>query len=147
MAIRRFSHIGICVSELERSLKFYRDALGFHEVGRLDVVGEAPETLLHLQDVDLEAVFLERDGVRIELLHFRWPAHRGTGEPRPMNALGLTHLSLRVDDLAIAIAALEAAGARVLHATRTWNEELASGAVFAVDPDGTRIELIASSTF
>jgi catechol 2,3-dioxygenase-like lactoylglutathione lyase family enzyme len=147
MPITRFSHVGICVSELERSLAFYRDALGFREVGRLDVVGEAPETLLHLQDVDLEAVFLERDGVRIELLHYRWPAHRGNGEPRPMNALGLTHLSLRVDDLAATIAALEAAGARVLHATRTWNAELASGAVFAVDPDGTRIELIESSTF
>ena len=145
-AIRRFSHIGICVSDLERSLVFYRDALGFQEVGRLDVVGEAPETLLALQDVDLEAVFLERDGVRIELLHYRWPAHRGSGDPRPMNALGLTHLSLRVDDLTAAIAALERTGTRVLHATRTWNAELASGAVFAVDPDGARIELIQSST-
>ena len=144
-AILRFSHVGICVADLERSLAFYRDALGFREVSRLDVAGEAPETLLQLQDVDLEAVFLERDGVRIELLHYRSPAHRGSGDPRPMNALGLTHLSLRVGDLAAAIAALERAGARVLHATRTWNEELASGAVFAVDPDGTRIELIASS--
>jgi catechol 2,3-dioxygenase-like lactoylglutathione lyase family enzyme len=125
---------------------FYRDGLGFSEVHRLDVTGEAPETLLGLQDVDLDAVFLERDGVRIELLHFRWPAHRGSGEPRPMNALGLTHLSLRVDDLAAAIAAVEGVGARVLHATRTWNAELASGAVFAVDPDGTRIELIVSSS-
>lgn len=147
MSIRRFSHVGICVADLDRSLAFYRDALGFTEVGRLDVAGDAPETLLALADVDLEAIFLERDGVRIELLHYRSPAHRGTGDPRPMNALGLTHLSLRVDDLAAAITALEAAGARVLHTTRTWNPELASGAVFALDPDGTRIELIASSTF
>jgi len=70
-SIQRFSHVGICVSDLERSLAFYRDALGFREVGRLDVTGEAPETLLGLRDVDLEAVFLERDGVRIELLHYR----------------------------------------------------------------------------
>ncbi len=147
MSITRFSHVGICVSDLERSVAFYRDALGFREVRRLDVSGEAPETLLHLEDIDLETVFLERDGVRIELLHFRWPTHRGNGDPRPMNALGLTHLSLRVDDLAAAIAALEGVGARILHATRTWNAELASGAVFAIDPDGTRIELIASSTF
>jgi catechol 2,3-dioxygenase-like lactoylglutathione lyase family enzyme len=146
-AILRFSHVGICVSDLDRSLAFYRDALGFREVRRLDVAGEAPETLLGLQDVDLEAVFLERDGVRIELLHYRSPSHRGSGEPRPMNALGLTHLSLLVTDLAAAIAALESAGARVLYATRTGNAELAGGAVFAVDPDGTRIELIASGTF
>ncbi|HVH18940.1 MAG TPA: VOC family protein [Myxococcota bacterium] len=143
--ITRFSHVGICVSELERSLAFYRDALGFREVGRLDVVGEAPETLLRLQDVDLEAVFLERDGVRIELLHYRWPAHRGNGEPRPMNALGLTHLSLRVDDLGAVVDSLESAGARVLRATRVRNDALASDAIFVTDPDGTRIELVSSS--
>lgn len=147
MTIRRFSHVGICVSELERSLAFYRDALGFREVHRFDVAGDAPETLLGLRDVDLEAVFLERDGVRIELLSYRSPPHRGSGEPRPMNALGLTHLSLRVDDLADTIIALERAGARILHGTRTWNGERASGAVFAVDPDGTRIELIQSEAF
>lgn len=147
MAIRRFSHVGICVSELERSLAFYRDALGFREAHRFEVAGEAPATLLGLPDVEVEAVFLERDGVRIELLCYRAPTCCGDGAPRPMHALGLTHLSLRVDDLAGTITALEQAGARVLHETRTWNSDRASGAVFAVDPDGTRIELIQSSTF
>jgi catechol 2,3-dioxygenase-like lactoylglutathione lyase family enzyme len=137
MSIERFSHVGICVADLDRSLAFYRDALGFAEVGRLDASGEATETLLGVQDVDLRVVFLARDGVRIELLHYASPGHRGAGEPRPMNALGLTHLSLRVDDLDATVAALEQLGARVLRATRTPN------AVFVSDPDGTRIELVA----
>jgi catechol 2,3-dioxygenase-like lactoylglutathione lyase family enzyme len=144
VAIRAFSHVGVCVSDLDRSLAFYCDGLGFREVGRLDVTGEATETLLQLEAVDLCAVFLERDGVRVELLAYRSPPHRGTGEPRPMNALGLTHLSLRVDDLGAAIDALERAGGRVLRATRIRNDELASEAVFVTDPDGTRIELVAS---
>jgi catechol 2,3-dioxygenase-like lactoylglutathione lyase family enzyme len=142
MGIRRFSHVGICVSDLERALAFYRDGLGFREVGRLDAAGDATETLLQLEDVDLCAAFLERDGVRLELLHYRWPAHRGSGEPRRMNALGLTHLSLRVDDLDAVAAKLEAAGARVLRGTRVRNDELASAAIFVTDPDGTRIELV-----
>jgi catechol 2,3-dioxygenase-like lactoylglutathione lyase family enzyme len=145
MAIRRFSHVGVCVSDLDRSLAFYRDGLGFREVGRLDVAGDATETLLQVEDVDLCAVFLERDGVRLELLYYRSPAHRGAGEPRPMNALGLTHLSLRVDDLGALVDSLESAGARVLRATRVRNEELASDAIFVTDPDGTRIELVSSS--
>ena len=62
---------------------------------------------------------------------------RGSGEPRPMNALGLTHLSLRVGDLDATLAALEGLGAKVLRATRTPQ------AVFVSDPDGTRIELVA----
>lgn len=145
MPIRRFSHVGLCVSDLDRSLAFYRDGLGFREVGRLESSGDATDTLLHLEDVDLSAVFLERDGLRLELLHYRWPAHRGAGEPRPMNALGLTHLSLRVDDLGTAIEALQKTGARILHATRVANEELASAAIFVTDPDGTRIELVQSA--
>jgi glyoxylase I family protein len=145
MGIRRFSHVGVCVSDLDRSLAFYRDGLGFREVGRLDVAGDATETLLQVEDVDLCAVFLERDGVRLELLYYRSPAHRGAGEPRPMNALGLTHLSLRVDDLGALVDSLESAGARVLRATRVRNEELASDAIFVTDPDGTRIELVSSS--
>lgn len=137
MPIRNFSHVGLCVSDLDRSLAFYRDGLGFTEAGRLDVTGEAAETLLQIHDVDLCAVFLERDGLRIELLHYRHPSHRGSGEPRPMNALGLTHLSLRVDDLGATLATLEKNGARVLRASRT------DRAVFVVDPDGIRIELVA----
>jgi catechol 2,3-dioxygenase-like lactoylglutathione lyase family enzyme len=144
MTVRRFSHVGICVSELGRSLAFYRDALGFREVKRLDAAGEATETLLGLHDVDLRVVFLERDGLRLELLHYDAPGHRGSGEPRPMNALGLTHLSFAVDDLDAVATALERAGARVLRATRVHNEELASAALFVTDPDGTRIELVQS---
>jgi catechol 2,3-dioxygenase-like lactoylglutathione lyase family enzyme len=142
MAIERFSHVGICVSDLERSMAFYRDGLGFREVARLDVSGEAAETLLGIHDVDLRAVYLERDGTRIELLHYVAPGHRGTGEPRPMNALGLTHLSLRVADLDAAIAALETRGGRVLKASRVVNEELGSACAFVTDPDGTRVELL-----
>jgi catechol 2,3-dioxygenase-like lactoylglutathione lyase family enzyme len=142
MGIRRFSHLGICVSDLERSLAFYRDGLGFRERKRLDVSGEASETLLAVPDLDLRALFLERDGVCVELLHYASPGHRGGGEPRPMNALGLTHLSLAVDDLDAATEALERAGARVLRATRVYNPELGARAVFVTDPDGTRIELV-----
>jgi catechol 2,3-dioxygenase-like lactoylglutathione lyase family enzyme len=146
MGIRRFSHVGVCVSDLDRSLAFYRDGLGFIAVGRLEAAGDATETLLQLEDVDLSAVFLERDGVRVELLHYRSPAHRGTGEPRPMNALGLTHLSLRVDDLGAIVEKLESAGARVLRATRVRNDAFAADAIFVTDPDGTRIELVQSGS-
>jgi catechol 2,3-dioxygenase-like lactoylglutathione lyase family enzyme len=144
MTIRRFSHVGVCVSDLDRSLAFYRDGLGFRERKRLEISGEVTDTLLGLREVGLQAIFLERDGVRLELLHYASPGHRGAGEPRPMNALGLTHLSLTVDDLDAAIGALERAGARVLRATRVRNPELGARAIFVTDPDGTRIELIES---
>ena len=142
MALAGFSHVGVCVSDLERSLAFYRDTLGFREVRRLDVSGDETETLLGLQDVDLQAVFLELDGITLELLHYVSPGVRGAGEPRPMNALGLTHLSLRVPDLEAALQKLDSAGVRILRTTRVQNPDLGAEAVFVADPDGTRVELV-----
>jgi glyoxylase I family protein len=137
----RLTHLGICVSDLARSIAFYRGALGFHEVGRLEVGDDATARILEVEAPRLELVYLERDGWRIELLHYATPGHVGTGERRSMNALGLTHLSFAVDDLDEVAGAIRQHGGRVLDQTRSV---FASGnhGLFALDPDGTRIELI-----
>jgi glyoxylase I family protein len=142
MSVQMLTHIGICVSDLGRARSFYTDVLGFEEVGRLLTSGEEVDALLGLPDADVEAVYLERDGVRLELLHFRSPGHQGDAQPRPMNLLGLTHLSLRVADLDATCAAVEAAGGRILRETRHGYPDRGSRFVMTTDPDGTRLELI-----
>jgi lactoylglutathione lyase len=152
MASLRVSHLGLCVADLERSLRFWRDGLGFRERSSLDVAGAAAETLLGLGDVKLRAVYLERDGLRLELLHFLSPGHRGEATPgpmnelgltpRPMNELGLTHLSVRVDDLDAALARLAGCGGRVLAGTRVAIPAARTRAAFVLAPDGTRVELV-----
>jgi len=59
-----------------------------------------------------------------------------------MNALGLSHLSLRVDDLGALLTGLRDAGVRVLEQTRIADPGHGMAAAFVVDPDGTRIELV-----
>jgi hypothetical protein len=100
----------------------------------LHLVGEPSASLLDLPEVELDATYLERDGFRLELLQYPSPGHSGSTEPRPMNALRLTHLSFRVDDLAAAAAQLVALGARELPGTRVGNPKLGAGAVFLVCP-------------
>ena len=138
----RMSHIGICVSDWKRSLRFYQDVLGFRYVHELEVKGEPSDTLLQLKGVDLRVVYLEREGVRIELLHFASPGHTGDATPRDLNRLGLTHLSLRVDDLDAMLAELREAGVNVLSHTQIEIPEAEARAVFITDPDGTLIELV-----
>jgi len=142
MAVQRLSHLGLCVSDLERSVRFYHDVLGFAERSRLEMAGTPAERLLAIPGVKLRAVYLERDGTRLELLHYDAPGAVGAPEPRPMNALGFTHLSLRVEDLAGLAPRIEAAGGKLLDATRVEIPEARTVAVFATDPDGTRLELI-----
>jgi catechol 2,3-dioxygenase-like lactoylglutathione lyase family enzyme len=139
VTIRRVSHLGVCVAELGPALAFWRDGLGFREAGHLDVTGETPARLLGLAAVVLHAVYLERDGLRVELLHYERPGHLGASEPRPVNQRGFSHLSVAVDDLDATLAHLHAHGARVLEETRI---ERPARAVFVTDPDGTRVELV-----
>jgi catechol 2,3-dioxygenase-like lactoylglutathione lyase family enzyme len=142
MAVQRLTHVGICVSDLERSLPFYRDALGFRELGTLDVTGEEASRLLAIADVKLRAVYLERDDTRIELLCYGNPGAPVAGQPVAMDHPGFTHLSFRVDDLESATAAIASCGGRVLGETRIDNPRFGAKAIFATDPDGTRIELV-----
>ena len=51
MARLRVSHIGICVSDWRRSLRFYNDVLGFRYLHELEVSGEHASRLLQLDDV------------------------------------------------------------------------------------------------
>jgi catechol 2,3-dioxygenase-like lactoylglutathione lyase family enzyme len=142
----RLSHIGICVSDLDASIRFYAEGLGFSERHRLLVTGAEAEQLLELEKLELEAVYLERDGTRIELLHYRSPGHVGEPVPRPINRLGLTHLSMRVSDLDAAIRNLVSLGATLIEGTQMYNPAYEAGAVFLADPDGVRIELVQSPT-
>jgi catechol 2,3-dioxygenase-like lactoylglutathione lyase family enzyme len=137
-----FSHMGICVSDLERSVRFYCDALGFELTGS-HTVGDEFGKLMELDDVVLQSRFVCRDGVSLELLHFESPGHRGEPVRRPMNQLGLTHLSVRVDDVDAVSRTIEAHGGTVIAGTRTT---FGSGPkldfVYCTDPDGVRIELM-----
>jgi catechol 2,3-dioxygenase-like lactoylglutathione lyase family enzyme len=140
--IQRLSHFGLCVADLERSLRFYCEGLGFQQAGALDVAGEPSATLLELPGVALRARWLERDGFRLELLHYPAPGATGDGRARAMNERGYTHLSFRVADLDAATAHLEALGGRRLAHTRIDNPQLGMRALFVLDPDGARLELI-----
>jgi catechol 2,3-dioxygenase-like lactoylglutathione lyase family enzyme len=140
--LRRLTHIGICVSDLDRSLRFYRDLLGFALEHELEVQGEPSDTLLRLRGVELRAVYLTRDGVRIELLRFASPPAPSAVRARVMNEQGLTHLSFRVDDLDATIGALRAASVRVLDETIIRIPDFQAAACMIADPDGQLIELV-----
>ncbi len=142
MTIKYMMHVGVCVSDLNRSIRFYRDGLGFEEAGGLEISGEPTATLVDIPDLELRAVYLDRDGLRIELLHYPSPGCIGVAEARPMNQLGLTHMAVRVENLDDAIAKLAALGGTALEQTRIRDPKYDAEIIYLTDPDGTRLELI-----
>jgi catechol 2,3-dioxygenase-like lactoylglutathione lyase family enzyme len=139
--VLRLTHIGIGVADMERAVAFYRDALGFAWEHELRMEGGPTDTLLRLRGSKLHAVYLTRDGVRIELLHFASPPAPPRHE-RVLTEPGLTHLSLRVASMDEATALVRRHGGDVLDDTMLRFPEAETFACFVRDPDGQLIELI-----
>jgi catechol 2,3-dioxygenase-like lactoylglutathione lyase family enzyme len=138
-----FSHFGICVSDLERSLRFYCDGLGF-EKAESHTIGSEFAALMDLPDVSVTSQFIRREQTAIELLAFTEPEPVGSRDRRPVQQLGLTHLSFRVRDVEAVAAQLVELGGAVVDSSRT---EIDFGGtplhfVYCTDPDGVRVELM-----
>ncbi len=135
------SHVGVCVSDVERSTRFYCEALGFEAAEAFDV-GDEFGRLMELDSVQLHSQFLRRDGQAIELLAFSAPEPGGSKERRPMTQFGLTHLCFRVDDVEAVAAAVAEHGGTVHEHTRTTLADGVLDFVYCSDPDGVRLELM-----
>jgi len=138
-----FSHFGVCVSDLDRSLRFYCDALGF-EKAESHVIGQEFARLMDLPNVAVTSQFIRKGATAIELLAFTEPAPFGNGERRAVNQLGLTHLSFRVGDVEATAAKVVEMGGAIVEASRTTIDFGGTPLqfVYCTDPDGVRIELM-----
>jgi glyoxylase I family protein len=136
-------HVGICVTDLDRSLRFWCDGLGFETTMVPPVGSEWAEALEIGGEVKFTAHFIKKDGFEFELLAYESPGVHGQPSAS-RNQVGFTHLALYVDDLDATIARLVDCGGTVIQSTRTKmgqgpeSIELA----FVADPDGVRIELM-----
>ena len=136
------SHVGLCVSDLDRSLRFYTEGLGFEVADGFDI-GDSLAPLAEVPaPVECRAQFITHGSLTIELLGWRQPAAEGEASTS-RRQVGFTHLSVNVDDLAAVEARLVGLGARALEDTRTHLdlEGARVDIVFLADPDGVRIEL------
>jgi len=149
MSSTSFSHVGLCVSNLEKSLKFYCEGLGFEQGVSYDFGNEFKRALEVKGDGDVSvtSMFISKDGFNIEFLHYAKPGFHG--EPsQSRNQLGLTHISLHVDDVDATGEKLGKLGGTRLEDTMTAipnsdGPSLKLG--FFTDPDGTRIELMENA--
>jgi catechol 2,3-dioxygenase-like lactoylglutathione lyase family enzyme len=121
-------HIGLNVTDLDRSVAFYQAVFGF------DVMAEGRENDRHF-------AFLGRDG---RLLVTLWQQSAGTFvTDRP----GLHHLSFQVETIEEVKAAesmLRGLGAEFGYdGVVPHSESGTSGGIFFADPDGIRLEIYA----
>ena len=135
------NHVGLCVTDIARSRRFYEAVLGFtHERDLEALPDDVVSRLLRVPPpVGLTAAYLERDGFVLELLSFD---REGNAPPRerPFTEPGLTHISFSVDDVPATCALVAQHGGQVLTDT-----EIGGHAINVMDPDGQLLELLPMS--
>ena len=140
----RPSHVGLCVADIDRSLSFYCDGLGFERAETYDLDSTTLAGLDRALEVDepvrLRSQMIRHGALKIELLSFAAPGAFGTPSAR-RNQLGLTHFSFIVDDVDEVAARLVALGGAILPGTRAV---LGYDVLFLTDPDGVRVELMGT---
>ncbi|WP_280492806.1 VOC family protein [Nocardia asiatica] len=123
-------HIGLNVSDLDRSVDFYRRALGF-------------EQLAASTDAQRRWAFLGAEGKLVVTL---WEQSDGTFSTATP---GLHHLSFQVDTIdqvrAVERVLGELSVAFAHDGVVAHGEGVASGGIFFTDPDGIRLEVYAPS--
>lgn len=139
--IQYISFVAIHVSNMERSRRFYCEALGFEEISHLLVNGKSPSAVeLGLDTLRTEGVFLQRDGMRIQLQHQDRPKHVALPEIRKQ--LGLSHFGVRVENLDAALERVREFGGHTPEGHRHSNASYQSEVARIEDPDGVRMELL-----
>jgi glyoxylase I family protein len=137
-------HTGITVSNLERSLAFWRDVLGFELSHMAHQTGELAQEITGVAGAEIKLAVLKTPaGHKIELLEYLAPPDREDADVRPCD-VGHVHVALLVDDLDTILEKIAGSGWKAAGEPQTLKMGPNAGkrVVYVRDPDGTTIEFM-----
>jgi len=137
-------HTGITVSNLERSLAFWRDVLGFEFSHTAHQKGELAQEITGVEAAEIKlAVLRAPGGHKIELLEYLAPADRKRADIRPCD-VGSVHVALLVHDLDAVLERIAASDWKAAGKPQRLQSGPNAGklVVYVRDPDGTTIEFM-----
>jgi lactoylglutathione lyase len=149
MGVTGILHTGLTVSDLDRSVAFYRDLLGLELISQWESSQPYLRTVVAYPDAELRIALLRlppgtdgAPGHHIELLEYRRP--RGTrGDANTYNP-GNGHVAFMVENLEAIYADLLAKGVRFKSppVQITHGRNTGAKAVYFFDPDDITLEMI-----
>jgi glyoxylase I family protein len=136
-------HTGITVSNLERSLAFWRDVLGFELSHHAHHTGGLASEVTGVPGAEISLAVLKGYGHKIELLEYLAPPDRKHVELRPCD-VGSVHVALIVDDLDAVLQKIAASGWKAAGKPQTLQSGPNAGkpVIYVRGPDGTTIEFM-----
>lgn len=140
----RLDHVAITVSNMERSLQFYRDRLGLVQQSSHDLEGPIISRMAGKDRVRMKVVRLvcpETPKVQIDIQQYLEPI--GKQSESNLGDVANSHICIEVSDINKAYADLKAKGVKFISPPVEFDlkAEGKIGCVFFTDPDGYVLEL------
>ncbi len=137
------NHTSFTVSDLDRTIGFFRDALGFEVTSRAPRDPAAIRHITGVEGAEIEVAYIRGPGHSLELIQYLSPPVRGLVEARPCDT-GFAHVAYDVDDIEAALAASAAHGVHPINPPWVVDQGPNTGrrVVYCRDPDGITIEYI-----
>jgi glyoxylase I family protein len=137
-------HTGITVTNLERSLAFWQDVLGFELSHRAHQTGDLAREITGVAGAEISIAVLKAPGHKIELLEYQAPPDRKKHIELSPCDVGSVHVALTVDNLDAVLSTIAASGWRAAGQPQTLQSGPNAGkrVVYVRDPDGTTIEFM-----
>ena len=137
------SHIAFCVSDIEKSLPFYRDALGmkviFDQV-QDTTTGGLPHVYNQARKTR-RTVHLEFGNSPLHLVMTTHPGDNADGTPIKLDQVGISHFSFSVSDVKALAEELEGKGVPLAAPMEVWtNAQGKMGSFYVYDPDGILVQ-------
>jgi len=137
-------HTGITVENLEHSLAFWRDVLGFELSHTAHQTGELAKEITGVAGAEIKLAVVKTPGShKIELLEYLAPPDRKQVALRPCD-VGSVHVALLVDDLDAVLERISASDWKAAGKPQTLTSGPNKGkrVIYVRDPDGTTIEFM-----
>ena len=136
-------HTGFTVANLERSVAFWQDVLGFELSHRAHHTGDLASEVTGVAGAEISLAVLKGYGHKIELLEYHAPADRKRVALRPCD-IGSAHVALILENLDAVLSEIEASGWKAAGEPQTLKTGPNAGkrVVYVRDPDGITIELM-----
>ena len=140
--IRSIHHTGISVSNMEDSLRFYRDLLGMKVERDVMVSGKEIGEVCNLDEAQVRIVVLEFRGGQIELLEFLSPRGKPLAKRVRLCDRAITHIALEVDNIDEIHSQWKAKGIPFNSPPRAMRGGKGNTCAFLYDPDGIALEIL-----
>ena len=96
------NHTSFTVSDLDRTVAYFRDALGFEVTSKAPRDPKKVSEITGIEGAQVMIAYVRGAGHSIELIEYLGPSDRTSVRPRPCD-VGFAHLAYDVDDIDAAI--------------------------------------------